>query len=223
MRIRLSHRDKTSCSPQEVFLVSEKVIMSGEDIRRSLARIAHEILERNHHIENVLLVGMKTRGVPLARRLSANLVKFEDVAVPVGAIDISPYRDDVPPEHRTKSEGAKTAQLILNGSEIPVDVTGKSVILVDDVLFTGRSARAALDALIDLGRPRSIQLAVLIDRGHRELPIRPDYVGKNIPTAHDEEIQVRVVETDRVDEVLIIKNGNGHAPVVKDRIGGEVR
>jgi pyrimidine operon attenuation protein/uracil phosphoribosyltransferase len=166
---------------------------------------------------------MKTRGVPLARRLSANLVKFEDVAVPVGAIDISPYRDDVPPEHRTQSEGAKTAQLILNGSEIPVDVTGKSVILVDDVLFTGRSARAALDALIDLGRPRSIQLAVLIDRGHRELPIRPDYVGKNIPTAHDEEIQVRVVETDRVDEVLIIKNGNGHAPVVKDRFGGEIR
>jgi pyrimidine operon attenuation protein / uracil phosphoribosyltransferase len=223
VRTSLSHRDKTSCSPQEVFLVSEKVIMSGEDMRRSLARIAHEILERNHRIENVLLVGMKTRGVPLARRLSANLVKFEDVAVPVGAIDISPYRDDVPPEHRTQSEGAKTAQLILNGSEIPVDVTGKSVILVDDVLFTGRSARAALDALIDLGRPQSIQLAVLIDRGHRELPIRPDYVGKNIPTSHDEEIQVRVIETDRVDEVLIIKNGNGHAPAVKDRAGGEVR
>jgi pyrimidine operon attenuation protein / uracil phosphoribosyltransferase len=201
--------------------------MSGEDIRRSLARIAHEILERNHNIENVLLVGMKTRGVPLARRLSANLVKFEDVSVPVGALDISPYRDDVPPEHRTQGDSAKKAHLILNGTEMPVEVTGKSVVLVDDVFYTGRSARAALDALIDLGRPQSIQLAVLIDRGHRELPIRPDYVGKNIPTAHDEEIQVHVVETDRADEVLIVKNGNGHVnghvPVATGRTQGEVR
>jgi pyrimidine operon attenuation protein / uracil phosphoribosyltransferase len=227
VRVCLPKRDKTSCSPQEVFLVSEKVIMSGEEIRRSLARIAHEILERNHRIENVLLVGMKTRGVPLARRLSANLVKFEDVNVPVVALDISPYRDDVPPEHRTQGNGAKEAHLILSGSEIPVDVTGKSVVLVDDVLYTGRSARAALDALIDLGRPQSIQLAVLIDRGHRELPIRPDYVGKNIPTSHDEEIQVRVLETDRVDEVLIVKSGNGqvngHIPFAGDRAVGEVR
>jgi pyrimidine operon attenuation protein/uracil phosphoribosyltransferase len=181
--------------------------MGREDMRRSLARIAHEIMERNPTMENVVLVGMRTRGVPLARRLSANLAKFEDITIPVGALDISFYRDDLPVGERVQGEGAGRRHPVVNGTDMPVDVAGKSVVLVDDVLYTGRSTRAALDALIDLGRPESIQLAVLIDRGHRELPIRPDYVGKNIPTARDEEIQVRVTETDGIDEVVIVKNG----------------
>jgi pyrimidine operon attenuation protein/uracil phosphoribosyltransferase len=188
--------------------MSTKVVMGQEDMRRSLARIAHEIIERNRTMENVVLIGMRTRGVPLARRLSANLEKFEDVKIPVGALDISFYRDDVPIEDRLQVEASGRRHPVLNGTEVPVDVEGKSVVLVDDVLYTGRSTRAALDALIDLGRPESIQLAVLIDRGHRELPIRPDYVGKNIPTSRDEEIQVRVTETDGIDEVVIVKNGS---------------
>ena len=183
----------------------EKVVMSREDMRRSLARIAHEIIERNRAMENVVLVGMRTRGVPLARRLSANLERFEDMHVPVGALDISFYRDDVPLESRFQGD-IQSRTPVTNGTDMPVNVEGKSVVLVDDVLFTGRSTRAALDALIDLGRPESIQLAVLIDRGHRELPIRPDYVGKNIPTSRDEEIKVHVTEVDGQDDVVIIKD-----------------
>jgi pyrimidine operon attenuation protein/uracil phosphoribosyltransferase len=179
--------------------------MTGEDVRRSLARIAHEIIERNSNVENLILVGMKTRGVPLARRLSANLLRFENIQVPVGALDISFYRDDLPVHSRAQADASSRPHPVLNGTENPVRVAGKSVVLVDDVLYTGRSTRAALDALIDLGRPESIQLAVLIDRGHRELPIRPDFVGKNIPTSRDEEIRVRVLETDMVDEVVIVK------------------
>jgi pyrimidine operon attenuation protein/uracil phosphoribosyltransferase len=178
--------------------MTERVIMAQEDIRRSLARIAHEIIERNRTVESLVLVGMRTRGVPLARRLADNIDKFEGIRVPVGALDISFYRDDLPVQER---------QPVVNGTHMPVDVAGKAVVLVDDVLYTGRSTRAALDALIDLGRPAMIQLAVLIDRGHRELPIRPDFVGKNIPTARDEEIRVRVSETDGVDEVVISRNG----------------
>jgi pyrimidine operon attenuation protein/uracil phosphoribosyltransferase len=188
--------------------MSAKVVMGQEDMRRSLARIAHEIIERNRTMENVVLVGMRTRGVPLARRLSANLEKFEDIKIPVAALDISFYRDDLPIEDRLQGELPGHRHPVVNGTDLPVDVEGKSVVLVDDVLYTGRSTRAALDALIDLGRPESIQLAVLIDRGHRELPIRPDYVGKNIPTSRDEEIQVRVTETDGIDEVVIVRNGN---------------
>ena len=185
--------------------MSERIVMSREDIRRSLARIAHEIIERNHRIEDLVLVGMRTRGVPLAHRLSSNLERFEDVHVPVGALDISFYRDDLPLESRQHA-GTSIHGPVVNGTNVPVDLEGKSVVLVDDVLYTGRSTRAALDALIDLGRPGSIQLAVLIDRGHRELPIRPDYVGKNIPTSRDEEIQVHVTETDGTDEVVIVRN-----------------
>ncbi len=192
--------------PARGFLVSVRIIMTREDMRRSLARISHEIIERNPAMESLVLVGMKTRGVPLARRLSANLRKFESIDVPVGALDIKWYRDDLPAESRLRHNSY--SHPVVDRSDIPVDITGKAVVLVDDVLYTGRSTRAALDALTDLGRPQSIQLAVLIDRGHRELPIRPDYVGKNIPTSRDEEIQVHVIETDGVDEVMIVRNGS---------------
>ena len=178
--------------------MSEKEVMSQEEIRRSLARIAHEIIEHNRSLENVVLVGMRTRGVPLAHRLAVDIEKFEGVSIPVGALDIRRYRDDLSFPDREPP--------VVEGTDIPVEIAGKTVVLVDDVLYTGRSTRAALDALIDLGRPGAIQLAVLIDRGHRELPIRPDYVGKNIPSAREEEIQVRVSETDGIDEVVIIKH-----------------
>ncbi len=177
--------------------MTEKVVMTGEDIRRSLARITHEILERNKSTEHLVFVGMCTRGVPLAKRLAANLETFEGLKVPVGALDISLYRDDLSPLN---------PQPATTRTNIPVDISDKSVVVVDDVLYTGRSIRAAMDALIDLGRPRSIQLAVLVDRGHRELPIRADYVGKNIPTSHDEEIQVQLVETDGIEGVVIHRN-----------------
>jgi pyrimidine operon attenuation protein/uracil phosphoribosyltransferase len=182
--------------------MTEKVVMTREDIRRSLARIAHEIMERNKSTENLVLVGMRTRGVPLAKRLAANMENFEGLKVPVGALDISLYRDDL-----SLLNGQPTVQ----HTDIAVSIDDRFVVLVDDVLYTGRSTRAAMDALIDLGRPQSIQLAVLIDRGHRELPIRPDYVGKNIPSSRDEEIQVRLVEVDGVDEVVIIKNNQATA------------
>jgi len=176
--------------------MSKKVIMTPEDIRRTLARIAHEIIEQNKAIEHLILIGMHTRGVPLAKRLAANIEDFHQSKIPVGALDIGPYRDDL---------SSLNSRPILNRTQIPSDINGKSIVLVDDVLYTGRSTRAAMDALIDLGRPRSIQLAVLTDRGHRELPIRADYVGKNIPSSRHEEIRVRLKETDGIDEVAIIK------------------
>jgi pyrimidine operon attenuation protein/uracil phosphoribosyltransferase len=170
-----------------------KVIMTAEDIRRSLARMAHEIVERNRSVGKLILVGMRTRGVPLAKRLAEDICSFEHVLVPVGALDFSLYRDDLaerlPP---------------IKSTDIPESITGKAIVLVDDVLYTGRSTRAAMDALVDLGRPEVIQLAVLVDRGHRELPIRADYVGKNIPTAVDEDVQVRLKEPDGMDEVVIV-------------------
>jgi pyrimidine operon attenuation protein/uracil phosphoribosyltransferase len=169
--------------------------MTADDIRRTLARIAHEIIERQRSLEHVLLVGMRTRGVPLARRLAANIEKFEGTHVPVGELDFSLYRDDI---------AMLDKQPVVQRTDIPVNVDSKAIILVDDVLYTGRSTRAAMDALIDLGRPRSIHLAVLIDRGHREMPIRPDYIGKNIPSSRHEEIRVSLVETDGVDEVAIL-------------------
>ena len=173
----------------------KKVIMTSEDIRRTLARVAHEIIEQNRVIENLVLVGMRTRGVPLAKRLASNIKSFEGIEIPVGALDISLYRDDL---------ASLDLQPVVQRTDIPVDIDGKSIVLVDDVLYTGRSTRAAMDALIDLGRPRSIQLAVLIDRGHRELPILPDYAGKNIASSRDEEIQVQLEESDGIDEVAII-------------------
>ncbi len=182
--------------------MTKKIIMTSEDIRRSLARIAHEIIERNKTTEHLVLVGMRTRGVPLAKRLAANMEDLEGFKIPVGALDISLYRDDL---------SSLNPQPAVQHTDIPANIDGKSVVLVDDVLYTGRSTRAAMDALIDLGRPRSIQLAVLIDRGHRELPIRADYVGKNIPSSRDEEIQVQLIETDGMDGVVIVKNSQGVA------------
>jgi pyrimidine operon attenuation protein/uracil phosphoribosyltransferase len=186
--------------------MSEKIAMTPEDIRRTIARIAHEIIERNKVIEQLLLVGLHTRGVPLARRLAENIERYDKTKPPVGALDFSLYRDDINPA------GLKTT---FQYTDIPSDINDKSVVLVDDVLFTGRSIRAAMDALIDLGRPRSIQLAVLIDRGHREMPIRADYVGKNIPSARHEEIQVRLVETDGRDEVAIVNLNNAKTNNIK--------
>jgi pyrimidine operon attenuation protein/uracil phosphoribosyltransferase len=179
--------------------MSEKIVMTAEDIRRTLARIAHEIIERNKSTDHLILVGLHTRGVPLAKRLAASIEKYENSSLAVGALDFSLYRDDIDPQEAVK---------VLGRTDIPSDINDKAVVLVDDVLYTGRSIRAAMDALIDLGRPRSIQLAVLIDRGHREMPIRADYVGKNIPSARHEDIQVRLYETDGVDEVAIVNLPN---------------
>ena len=175
--------------------MSKKVIMNQEDIRRTLARIAHEMIERNKAIEQLILVGVHTRGVPLANRLAANIEEFAGQKIPVGTLDISLYRDDL---------SSLELQPTVKNTDIPVSVDGKTIVLTDDVLYTGRSIRAAMDALTDLGRPQLIQLAVLVDRGHRELPIRADYVGKNMPSSRHEEIKVSLKETDGVDEVAII-------------------
>ena len=174
--------------------VAEATVLSRDAMRRSLARIAHEILERHADVSQLVLVGMRTRGVPIARRLAAALAALEGVEVAVGALDISLHRDDL-----TQRAPAVTLQ----PSDLPVAIEDRTVVLVDDVLFTGRSIRAALDALIDYGRPAAIELAVLVDRGHRELPIRADYVGKNIPTRRADAVQVRLAETDGVDEVVV--------------------
>lgn len=172
-------------------------VMDADDIRRALTRIAHEIVEKNHGVKNVALVGVLSRGVPLAKRLSRLLQQIENVEVPTGRLDIGLYRDDY---------GANPAgRPAIAPSDIPFDISGKHIILVDDVLFTGRTVRAAIAALLDLGRPASIQLAVLLDRGHRELPIRPDFVGKNVPSARQEHIQVLLMETDNEDRVIIRK------------------
>jgi len=171
-------------------------ILDKDTIRRSLMRLAHEILERNHGTKEIVLIGIRNRGAYLAQRLNDCIEIIEKEKVPVGILDITLYRDDLtqigpsPVVHKT---------------EIDFDITDKNVILVDDVLYTGRTIRSAFDALVDFGRPKSIQLAVLIDRGHRELPIRADYVGKNIPTAKNELVEVRLVEVDGVDEALILE------------------
>jgi pyrimidine operon attenuation protein/uracil phosphoribosyltransferase len=169
-------------------------VMSADDIRRALTRIAHEIIEKNRGAEGLVLMGIRRKGAPLATRLQALIRQIEGVEVPAGALDITLYRDDV-------FHGAHEVR----STQVPVDVTGQAVILVDDVFFTGRTGRAALDAVMDLGRPSSIQLAVLVDRGHRELPIRPDYVGKNLPTSRKEHVQVRLQESDGEDAVHILK------------------
>ncbi len=172
-------------------------VMDADDIRRALTRIAHEIVEKNHGVENVALVGILSRGVPLADRLSRLLQQIENGEAPTGRLDIGLYRDDY---------GANPAgRPAIAPSDIPFDINEKHIILVDDVLFTGRSVRAAIAALLDVGRPASIQLAVLLDRGHRELPIRPDFVGKNVPSARQEHVQVLLQETDNEDRVFIRK------------------
>ncbi len=171
----------------------QKLLMTSEDVGRALVRVAHEIVEKNRGAENLVIVGMWTRGVPLAHRLADTIQDFEGVRVPVGVLDINSYRDDI---SFLESKPAKH-------TNVPVDVNDKQVVLVDDVLYTGRSIRAAMDAVIDLGRPSAIQLAVLIDRGHRELPVRADYVGKNIPTSRAEKVEVHVKEVDGEDGVAI--------------------
>jgi len=169
-------------------------IMDKEAIQRALKRIAHEIVERNKGVENIVLIGIRRRGVPLAKRLQKFLAEIEGKEVPVGSLDITLYRDDL---------NLRLDQPKVGKTEINFSIEGKDVILVDDVLYTGRTVRSALDALMDIGRPRTVQLSVLIDRGHRELPIRADYVGKNVPTSRKEQIEVRLEEIDGVDEVVI--------------------
>ena len=172
------------------------VVMDADRISRALTRIAHEILERNHGIDGVSLVGVRPGGEPLARRIAAVLggVSSQDVAT--GALDITLYRDDL-------MRAAVGPQPVVRKTEIPFSIDDRTIVLVDDVLYTGRTTRAALDALIDFGRPRAIQLVVLVDRGHRELPIKADYVGKNVPTSRKESVQVRLEELDGVDEVSV--------------------
>ncbi|MCH2513127.1 MAG: bifunctional pyr operon transcriptional regulator/uracil phosphoribosyltransferase PyrR [Dehalococcoidia bacterium] len=176
--------------------MQERQIMNHEDVRRALARVAHEILERNRGAEGLVIVGIHTRGVHLARRIAANLAEFEGIEVPVATLDVSLYRDD----NRVRSQ----SHTKLQPTDIPMGIQGKRVVLVDDVLYTGRTIRAAMDALVDFGRPQQIQLAILLDRGHRELPIRADYVGQNLPTAFNERVKVRLIETDGADEVALI-------------------
>ena len=174
------------------------IALDAERISRSLMRIAHEILERNHtsSVEELALVGIRQRGVPLAKRIAANIQSITGRAIDAGALDITLYRDDLmrqPVGH----------QPIVRSTEIPFSIDDRRIVLVDDVLYTGRTIRAAIDALIDFGRPAAIQLVVLVDRGHRELPIKPDYVGKNLPTSRDQSVQVRLEEIDGKDEVVI--------------------
>jgi pyrimidine operon attenuation protein / uracil phosphoribosyltransferase len=178
----------------------EKVVLQEEDMGRSLARIAHEIAERNPEPSTLALLGIHTRGAILARRLKRLLDEMLPVEVPFGDLDIGFYRDDVAQRLQTP---------VLHSSHIDFDVTGRTVVIVDDVLYTGRTVRAAIEALFDYGRPERVQLAVLADRGHRELPIRPDYVGKNLPTSRAEHVRVRVRELDGVDEVAIEHAGAG--------------
>jgi pyrimidine operon attenuation protein/uracil phosphoribosyltransferase len=169
-------------------------VMEPDDLRRAVTRIAHEILERNGGTDNLAIIGIQTRGSHLAHRIASVISEIEHTEVPVGVLDITLYRDDL----QTVAE-----QPVVSESDIPFDVQGKTIILVDDVLYTGRTVRAALDEIIDFGRPKSVQLAVMIDRGHRELPIRADYVGKNVPTSGSEIVAVSLLEKDGVDEVLI--------------------
>ena len=174
----------------------EKVLFDQDTITRSLKRIAHEILEKNDNLNDVVIIGIKTRGSYLAERLVRLIEVFEGVTVPLGELDITKYRDDITREMK---------EVIVNQSTVPMTLNGKTVILVDDVLYTGRTVRAALEAVLEYGRPKNIQLATLIDRGHRELPIRADYVGKNIPTSHKEVVNVYLTELDKQDAVVLSK------------------
>jgi pyrimidine operon attenuation protein/uracil phosphoribosyltransferase len=176
--------------------------MDAAEVRRALTRIAHEILERNKGARDLVLVGIAARGDDLARRLAAEIERIEGTEVPVGVLDITFYRDDI---------GLRAEAPEVHETRVEDDITGKVVVLVDDVLYTGRTVRAAMDALVDLGRPRAIQLAVLVDRGHRELPIRADFVGKNVPTRRDEQVRVAVAEVDGEDGVFVEEPGEVRA------------
>src|SRR6187402_1848253 len=182
-------------------------IMAAEDVRRAVIRISHEIVEKQAGTEGLALIGIQRRGVPLAHRIAEAIREHEGTVVPVGALDITFYRDDL---------SLVAQQPIVKGTQIPFDLNGATVVLVDDVLYTGRTIRAAMDALIDFGRPQAIQLIVLVDRGHRELPIKADYVGRNIPTSRSQSIQVRLQEIDGVDEV-VLEDGQPEAPAAGGR------
>ncbi|UOQ43117.1 bifunctional pyr operon transcriptional regulator/uracil phosphoribosyltransferase PyrR [Halobacillus salinarum] len=171
-------------------------VLDEAAIRRALTRVSHEIIEKNKGVEDLVLVGIKTRGVPIAERIKRKINEIEDKPLPGGELDITLYRDDLSPKHEQPEPELKE-------TNVKADINGKKVILVDDVLYTGRTVRAAMDALMDLGRPAQIQLAVLVDRGHRELPIRADYVGKNVPTSLNEVVTVTLAETDHEDQVMI--------------------
>ncbi len=182
--------------------MTDRQIMTGDEIRRAIVRISHEIVEKQSGTQGLALVGIQRRGVPLARRIADAIEEHEGVSVPVGALDITFYRDDL---------SLIAQQPVVKGTDLPFDLNGMTIVLVDDVLYTGRTVRAAMDELIDFGRPRAIRLAVLIDRGHRELPIRADHVGKNVPTSREEIVHVRVMEVDGVEEVGLeraIRSGN---------------
>ncbi|MDD4600247.1 Bifunctional protein PyrR [bioreactor metagenome] len=175
-------------------LVDKTILMDAQAIKRALTRISHEIIEKNKGIENIIIVGIRTRGVPLAERLAAEIEKIEGKKLSVGILDITLYRDDL---------STLSYQPIVHQTQIPTDINGKTIILVDDVLYTGRTVRAALGALIDIGRPKAVQLAVLVDRGHRELPIRADYVGKNVPTSSKEIVGVLISPIDNDEQVVL--------------------
>ena len=187
---------------------NERLILNSDDLRRAITRIAHEILERNKGAKDLVIVGLHTRGVPLAQRIAKTINSIEGTNLPIGKLDISLYRDDF----------IGRAKPIIKSTELPVPIEDQVVILVDDVLYTGRSIRAAMDALTDFGRAKSIQLAVLVDRGHREVPIRPDYIGKNIPTSRNETVSVRLEEVDCLEEVTLAPNPG---LIINERSGGK--
>jgi pyrimidine operon attenuation protein/uracil phosphoribosyltransferase len=189
---------------------NEKVVLQAEDVRRALVRVAHEIVERNPGPQAPVLIGIHRRGAFLAQRLQAQLEALLDAEVPIGDLDIGFYRDDL--QRRPDAP-------VVHASHIDFDVAGRTVVIVDDVLFTGRTVRAAIEALFDYGRPARVQLAVLADRGHRELPIRPDYVGKNLPTSREEHVHVRVAELDGIDEVAIEAASEGGPSVPAAKVG----
>src|SRR6059058_2634673 len=178
-----------------------RVLLDEESMRRTLSRIAHEVIERNDDLEAVALVGIHTRGVPLAQRLRRLVAERAGVELELGQLDITFHRDDV---HVRAGQAPRHPQPLVRDTKLDFELEGRTVILVDDVLYTGRTIRAAIDALLEYGRPARVQLAVLADRGHRELPIRPDYVGKNLPTARDERVQVQLLEIDEIDQVLLL-------------------
>ena len=178
--------------------MSGRRIMTADEIRRAVIRISHEIVEKQAGTDGLVLVGIQRRGVPIAHRLAAAILEHESAALPVGALDITFYRDDL---------SMLAQQPVVKGTDLPFDVTGTTVVLVDDVLYTGRTIRAAMDALMEYGRPQAIRLAVLVDRGHRELPIRADHVGKNVPTSREELVRVRIEEVDGEDAVDIDRGG----------------
>jgi pyrimidine operon attenuation protein / uracil phosphoribosyltransferase len=180
-----------------------KVLLDAEALGRTLSRIAHEIIEANPELDRLALVGIQTRGVPLARRLARLIEERSEVAPELGAVDITFYRDDVSVRG---GEAPRSPQPVVRDTQLGFPLEGLTIVLVDDVLYTGRTIRAAIEALFDYGRPERVQLAVLVDRGHRELPIRPDYVGKNLPTSRAERIQVQLLEVDEVDQILLVPN-----------------